>query len=587
MDELTTYSENLKHYIEQQDTISKSFRQVSAALKEKSYQTKLDYGMEYGCEALSQIIDPYLSLEKKLSFVTDTLSEYLTGLLSERVQAEMAVILSKKISSVIHNFMWWGIGTEDDCACVTYWIELLDEIATLPPSVPCHPRTGNNKFTDLWEVINQCRSLSSQFDHTPVAPKDLNTLLSFPARYPETQHIHGFDALVNTTTSLSKKTKKIPRDVSAYQDVIAASKIISGRAHVIICRSGLEPQEKARIWLASLDHRPRLFAPKQRKTPYEILLYNLNEWEKKEIDDFDSVLDNLFRFLITEENFSNNKQPLVTAITRIYQTWFPNGEPPWYPDQREEPYFTNPDIIKCAQFLFVLAKLGIGCLAGRWEEESLQYLLKNQSQKGYWSSSTFALRPDNYATVVAMYTLALWKPDGWKNAVQRASKWLWTQQRADGSWSFHGHISNFHVYVDALKLTKLENKSDLKLSDNPIQATVATHRQEVPKPIEPESDTDNRKERPFSFPDGQVYCFGRDLRIPTGRPQELLKKIVQNYPTAATYSFLENSDTAMHTATDQLRKDISIINKRFREEETPFIIKSIKNTGYIMRNRDA
>ena len=109
MKELKQFRDNIEKIITDFKGDSAFNQKLSSALSNKNYKSKLDYGLEYGCEELISKVYPVWVLDKEVSFFTDVLSEILIGLTSEKLQAEAAVIISEKVSSTVRNFMWWGM----------------------------------------------------------------------------------------------------------------------------------------------------------------------------------------------------------------------------------------------------------------------------------------------------------------------------------------------------------------------------------------------------------------------------------------------------------------------------------------------
>ena len=84
----------------------------------------------------------------------------------------------------------------------------------------------------------------------------------------------------------------------------------------------------------------------------------------------------------------------------------------------------------------------------------------------------------------------------------------------------------------------------------------------------------------FRFTDGQVFFNEKRIAMPTGRPQDILRTIINAYPETATYQLLEKTDMKFYSARGQLRKDMSILSKALKSNSVPFEIISVRNCGY-------
>ena len=506
--------------------------------------------MEYGCEELFSKVYSVWVLEREVAFMTDVLDESLIGLTSEKLQAEAAVIISKEASSTVRNFMWWGTGQEDDCAIIHSWLDVLREIDSLPVSAACDLgrvkslRSTSKKKTELvrlWEILFKSRPLGSTYGEVVSKPEALEVFREFSTDYPEITNVYGFSKLLKAIELSTRQSKKAQKNDLIRRCISIAAKVVAGRAKTVICRTKLDNRKKAEAWLTAIHENSKKLQKFRRLAKAEVLQHNLNEWHENE-EDCASILQILFKNLFYEPESISNKQELISAIKKIYQSQNnTNGEPPWYPDFRENDYYPNPDIEKCSHFLLVLGGLEQGNLRGRWEEESLQYLLKNQAQEGYWSSSTFRFRPDNYATIVAMHALGLWKPEEWEKAVKKAADWLWNRQNPDGSWELYGDMTKFNIVLSAIDLAEGKLKHSLRLSESPIEFVdiEKSYAPEKPPYITDNMVTNNILKYPsnlnessikesFTFRPGQVLFAGKDLDIKTGMTQDILKVISQD-----------------------------------------------------------
>lgn len=339
-----------------------------------------------------------------------------------------------------------------------------------------------------------------------------------------------------------------------------------------------------------MQENHKRFENKHRKfTREEILFHDIKNVEEAE---FQSILKSLYEALLDKRLQLDDKQKLIDAIRIIYRAQnIPTGVPPWYPELLEEPYYPNADLTKCAHFIFVLGKLEQGNLSGRWEKESLQYLLKNQTQEGYWSSSTFRLRPDNETTVAAIHALALWKPDGWEGATKKAAAWLWKRQRPDGSWAFYSPCN--WLILDAIDIAEGKLKNSLKLSDNAFEAINGTGNCELKatesnpldfpfdeNPVVPFGMDGMSIKESFTFRSGQVLLAGKDLGIKTGAAQDILKELVCNFGFVVPFKEL-NLQSSEVEASVSLRSNISYLRKKLKQ--LPIKIESRRQSGYIMQ----
>ena len=580
-----------------------SFGNLSHTFHKKNYKSKLVHGIEYGCEKFIEEAYPIWLIDKNMSFFYEVLNETIIGLMSEILRAEAAVIFADRINSAVTGFMWWGIGKEDDCASISQWLNVLKDISILPASAPCglgkikslrSASSKKNELIQLWDIIYESRQAGSKFGGYVYKPETFNVLRNFSTTYHDVTNVYGFTKLLNATESSAKKLKEVQENDLLKKQISITSRIVAGRAKLIICRTDLDQRKKAEAWItATYDRFKNPQKTSFAKRPLiERLQLSLEEMNK---GDFESILKQLFAILIDDKECSDDeKHLLINLIEKIYKTQNNScGEPPWYPDFRKEPYYPNPDVEKCAHFLFVLGRLGQGNLEGRWEKESLQFLLKNQTLEGCWSSSTFQFRPDNYATIVAMHALGLWKPEGWEKAVKKAADWLWTQQRPDGSWRLYGDMSQFNIVLSAIDLAEGQSENSLQLAENAIEFV------DIEKSHEPESQTyvtdniatDNSFEFPsnidkssiqesFVFRSGQVLLGGKDLGIKTGAAQDTLKILVNNFGFVVTFKTL-NSQSTDYEASVMLRSTISYLRKKLRR--LPVRIENRRQSGYMIQ----
>lgn len=88
----------------------------------------------------------------------------------------------------------------------------------------------------------------------------------------------------------------------------------------------------------------------------------------------------------------------------------------------------------------------------------------------------------------------------------------------------------------------------------------------------------------FVIKSGQVFYQNTDINLPTGRPQEIFGMLFTAYPDVVKYNVLDGSKDEVYSASDQLRKDVNIINSRLRAHSIsiPFMIKSKRNIGYYL-----
>jgi len=523
--------------------------------------------------------------------------------------------------------MWWGIGREDECTSISQWRDLLKEVSSLPNLAPCglgkikSLRSSTNKKNELirlWNIIFKSSKYSSKsMSDFTYKPELLNLLRNFSADYPEINNVYGFSESLKAIESSARRSKKAQRnDPIMKQQIYTATKTVAGRSKLIICRAKLDKRKKAEAWVVARQENKKRFENKFRKfTREEVLLRNITKVEETE---FQSILKSLFEALLDQRLKLDNKQELINAIRIIYQAEkIPTGVPPWYPELLEEPYYPNADLTKCAHFLFVLGSLEQGNFSGRWEEESLQYLLKNQTQEGYWSSSTFKLRPDNDTTVAAMHALALWKPKGWDTAIQKGADWLWKQQRPDGSWTFYTGDSS--IILDAIDLADGKFKHSLKLSNNAIEFVdiYEDGEPENPQDISDNIETHNirrtgfkTEDNPdismetidfssfetaskypssldklsiqgsFTFRTGQILFGGRDLGIKTGITQGILEKLVVNFGYIVTFKELAPGNSSDCEAGEVLRGAISYLRKKLKQ--FPVKIENRRGSGYLL-----
>ncbi len=602
MNELNLLSVNIKNYITGLENASSCYEKLSSALNKKNYKSKLDFGMEHGCQELFSTLYSFETLTNNVLFLAGASDVYLIGLTSEKLQSEIAVMVSKKISSLVTGLIWWGMGKGDDFEIIRSWLDVLNEISDLPNSAPCNLgrvkslRSTSKKEIELvwlWEIIFKSRLLDSTPDAIIYKQEALDVFRDFATDYPEITNVYGFSKLLKAIESSTRQSKKTQKNDPIRRYISIAAKVVAGRAETVICRTRIDPRKKAEAWLTANHENSKKLQKFRSLTKAEVLQHNLNEWHENE-EDCASILQILFKNLFYEPESISNKQELISAIKKIYQSQNnTNGEPPWYPDFRENDYFPNPDIEKCAHFLFVLGSLEQGNLSGRWEKESLQYLLKNQTQEGYWSSSTFKFRPDNYATIVAMHALGLWKPEGWEKAVTKAADWLWGQQNPDGSWKLYGNTAKFNIVLSAIDLAEGKFRHSLMLSENPIEFI------DIEKSYAPENpphvmdniainnifkcsavpDESSIKEN-FIFRPGQILFAGKDLGIKTGMVQDILKILMDNFGFVVPFKKLVvqstdfEADVALRGAISYLRTKLKML---------PIKIENRRQSGYIMR----
>ncbi|MCX5632803.1 MAG: terpene cyclase/mutase family protein [Phycisphaerae bacterium] len=602
MNELNLLTVNIKNYITGLEDASSCYEKLSSALNKKNYKSKLDFGMEHGCQELFSTLYSFETLTNNLLFLADVSDLYLIGLTSEKLQSEISVMVSKEISTLVHGLIWWGMGRENDFETIRSWFDVLNEISELPNSAPCNlGRVKNLRLTTkketelirLWKIIFKSRSLDSIPGGIIYKQKALDIFRDFATDYPEITNVYGFDKLLKIIESSPRYSKKTQKNDPIRKCISIAAKIVAGRAKTVICRTILDNRKKAEAWLTATHENSKKFQKFRSFTKAEVLQKNLKEWYENE-EDCASILQILYKNLFYEPESISNKQELISAIKKIYQSQNnTNGEPPWYPDFRENDYYPNPDIEKCSHFLLVLGGLEQGNLGGRWEEESLQYLLKNQAQEGYWSSSTFRFRPNNYTTVIAMHALGMWKPTGWEKAVKKAADWLWKQQQLDGSWKFYGGVVPNKILLDAINLAEGKFEHSLKLSKNPIEFV------DIEKSCAPENPshimdnmvTNNISKYPsnldessikesFTFRLGQVLFAGKDLNIKTGMAQDILKILVENFGFVIPFKKLVVQSTDFE-ADVALRGVISYLRTKLKR--LPIKIENRKQSGYIMQ----
>ncbi len=597
MKELKQFIDNMEKIITESEEISACYQELSQVLGKKSYKSKLNDGLEYGCKELISKVYSVREIEREIAFINNIPSDILVGLTSEKLQAEAAVIISSNASSNVRNYMWWGMGQEDDFAVIRSWLDVLKEVDSLPFSAPCdlgrvkNLRSTSKKKTEvvrLWEFLLRSRSLGSKFSEVVSKQEALDVFQDFSSDYPEISDVYGFSKLLNAIESSAKRSKRAKKNDPIRKQISIAASVVAGRAKTVICRTSLDERKKAEAWVMARHESQKRCENKFRKfTREEILLRNITKVEETK---FQSILESLFEGLLDQRLKLDNKQELINAIRIIYRAQnIPTDMPPWYPELLEEPYYPNADLTKCAHFLFVLGSLEQGNLSGRWEEESLQYLLKNQTQEGYWSSSTFRLRPDNDTTVAAIHTLALWKPDGWEAAIKKAVDWLWKRQQPDGGWASR-YCS---LILEAIDLAEGKLKYSLKLSDNVFEAINGTDNCEVKatendhlgfpfdeKSAVPFGMDDKSIKESFTFRSGQVLLAGKDLGIKTGAAQDILKELVCNFGFVVPFKEL-NLQSSKVEASVSLRSNISYLRKKLKQ--LPIKIESRRQSGYIMQ----
>ena len=599
MKELEKFTDNVKKIITGSKDDGANYQELSQVLGKNSYTSKLDDGMEYNCEELVNKVYSYWLLENEVSFIAALLNENLVGLMSEKLQAEAAEIISEKASDTVRQYMQWGMGRADDFAIIHSWIDVLKEVDSLPVSAPCDLsrikslRSASKKkieLTRLWGILFKARQIGSKYSEVVSKSEAVGVIQEFVSYYPEITNVYGFSDLLKAIESSAKRFKRVKKSDPLWKHITTIAKIIAGRAKVVICRASLNKRKKAEAWFEALHENHKRFENKNRKfTREEILFRNITTVEEAE---FQSILKSLYEALLDQRLQLDDKQKLIDAIKIIYRSQnIPSGTPPWYPELLEEPYYPNADLTKCAHFIFVLGKLEQGNLSGRWEKESLQYLLKNQTQEGYWSSSTFRLRPDNETTVAAIHALALWKPNGWEAAIKKAAAWLWTQQHPDGGWAFYSRCN--WLILEAIDLAEGKLKYSLKMSDSAFEAINGTGNCELKatesKPLDfpfeenpavPFGMDGMSIKESFTFRSGQVLLAGKDLAIKTGAAQDILEKLVCNFGFVVPFKEL-NLQSNKVEASVSLRSNISYLRQKMKR--LPIKIENRRQSGYIMQ----
>jgi hypothetical protein len=121
----------------------------------------------------------------------------------------------------------------------------------------------------------------------------------------------------------------------------------------------------------------------------------------------------------------------------------------------------NNDYIPVAGILpFIYNRINPSGIDNNLITGALAFLFQTQLRSGGWAYRTTIDEPSILTTCVAIHSLAMTKPRGWKQICKKASEWLITQQRKSGYWRV-SEFSDVITTVLVLDSINLANDSDI------------------------------------------------------------------------------------------------------------------------------
>lgn len=167
--------------------------------------------------------------------------------------------------------------------------------------------------------------------------------------------------------------------------------------------------------------------------------------------------------------------------------------------------------------LFVCRRIESGNIRESTMKYATDLLAQTQMRSGAWPLYTDSSEPEILATCMAIYGLALNKPEGWRQMAARGANWLRTQQNPQGFWHIEGGppVMLTVLVLDALALAD---------GDEDITFKIANDRRKAYARKETESDSINQIALI-----GPVYNYENEEWLEPTLPSMISKSLVESH----------------------------------------------------------